>query len=857
MGDPLTPELKNLLAQLCVANSSSTSIGNVSEEIAFVSDLVTAVGPVVAYRALAKHINDFTSTPIYGASTTTAVYPGQNYGSRNGSDILLQLGNGVMTPGQEIALCMFIRANISLPKITEIISHANLIAYIAYNNSNAPASYASNISKPKIEAADSDFTTVLIAERKYQYDVTQFFSAQGESRYKFPNSASSDDIVYIISMSQLYIIAATTGTVPLLYNASNITAVTITNLDGTKAVFLKMITELAPMESVLRGPNAIISTYIKPTASLGYIATGNNNVASSGAFFTTSSNNVSPVTSPNSVFAYITSGFTTTVSPLPDTYYASTTSVAFKINNYVAPVSTGGTTTVPFSFTVNGDGLIGASVFAAYSTYELQGFGLTALQIKDLGKPLPSIVAGYPGYTPSNAIRDGWSLTAVRQAFTPLSALSVNGTAFNAKPFIMGSTTATETYFVTLTTPNLLDDLVAMYREVNVIGNTNAFVAAVNASTSNLPGYVAPTSTNRQWLTTNKLVESVARWLYDSVDTTYSADIIMGRMSIPVLTTILNAAVVNAGLSFTDIVAESEFAQYDTVNKVITSGLSPRYLIDTLGLTAKDALNKYNWPVSLVIDNFPVARLLEKTLPSGTVSPNGTSAISITQALLGREWVNNASPVASANKSFDNISYKQIAQYNSEEDIIAAIVTYMSASANGLTTSNIDDFLAALHVPFAVVNKLIGKSYGSSTLKVSAANVAGLTQYTKTQRRSVFNGLNDAVTQLVTGSLDTTDFVALGWPVIEWQAYAANPKGVSITISLRDVLGAFEPVSIFDPDSFTITGTTLAVPTDQRAIYHTKADRIALVTLFTGLVGKDAEDRALGPLEDLDETTLL
>lgn len=848
--------LKNLLATLCVANSSSTSIGTVSDEIAFVSDLVECVGPVVAYKALAKHINDFTTTPTYGSTTSTAVYSGQTYTDRNASDILLQIGNKVMSPGQEIALCMFIRANVPLRKMNEIISHANLIAYINYNNSSNNAD--STISKPTIEASGSDFTTKLVSDRKYQYDVTRFFSAVGESSYKFPLDTPSDEVVYIISMSQLYIKAAASP--PSLYNASTSTPVTITNLDGTKAVFLKMVTELAPGTHVLRGPDRIISTYNKPTAATGYISAGNYHTASSGAYFTTTST-TSPVSNANSVFAYITSGFTTTVSSLLDDYYASTQTVTFKINKYVAPV-TNGNSTVPFTFEVNGDGLIGANVFAGYSVAELKTYGLTALQIKDLGKPLDSIVAGYTGYTPSQAIRDGWSLTAVRAAFTPLKALTVNGTAFNARPSVMG--VATETRFVTLTTPNLLDDLVAMYRSLNTVDNTNAFVAAVNAKTASLPGYIAPTVNNRIWLTTNKLPESVARWLYDTVTEVYAVDVIMGVMSIPALTSILSGATVNTGLTFADVVLESEFAQYDTVNKVITSGLTPRYLIDR-GLTPKDARYKYSWPLPLLIDNFPVDRLLEKTLPDGTRSITGVSTISITEALIGREWVTNSSPAASVNKSFDNIPYKTIAKHNSEADIIAAIAAYMRVDGNGLDTANIGKFLSALHLPFAVVNRLIGTPYGSGTTlpKVKAADVAGLKNYTKAQRRSVFNGLNDAVTSLVAGLLDTGDFVALGWPVSDWVAYAsdANPTGVSITISLRDVLGAFEPVSVFDSESFIITGLA-APPADLRAIYHTKEDREALVRLFTTAPGRpplppaEITRLALGPLEDLDEITL-
>lgn len=844
--------LKNLLATLCVANSSSTSIGNVSEEIAFVSDLVECVGPVVAYKALAKHINDFTSNPTYGSTTSTAVYPGQTYTDRNASDILLQIGNKVMSPGQEIALCMFIRANIPLEKMNAIISHANLIAYIDYNS---PSTADTNISKPSIEASGSDFTTKLVADRKYQYDVTRFFSAVGESSYKFPELTPSDDVVYIISKSQLYIKAAASA--PSLYNASTSTPVTITNLDGTKAVFLKMVTELAPDTHVLRGPDKIISTYNKPTAAIGYISAGNYHTASSGAYFTTTSTN-SPVSTANSVFAYITSGFTTTVSSLPDDYYASTQTVTFKINKYVAPV-TNGNSTVPFTFEVNGDGLIGANVFSNYKVSELKTYGLTALQIKDLGKSLASIVAGYAGYTPSQAIRDGWSLTAVRAAFTPLKALTVNGTAFNAKPFIMGAQTSTETRFVTLTSPDLLDNLVAMYRDLNTVDNTNAFVDAVNKKTASLPGYIAPTVNNQVWKTTNKVPESVARWLYDTVTEVYAVDVILGVMSIPVLTSILSGATVNTGLTFADVVLESEFAQYDTVNKVITSGLTPRYLIDR-GLTPKDARYKYSWPLPLMIDNFPVDRLLEKTLSDGRPSPTGESAISITEALIGREWVTNSSPAASVNKSFDNIPYKSIAKYNSEAAIIAAIADYMKVSGNGLATGNIGKFLSSLHLPFAVVNRLIGTQYGSSSPlnKVTAADVAGLKNYTKAQRRSVFNGLNDAVTSLVAGLLDTGDFVALGWPVSDWVAYAsaANITGVSLTISLRDLLGAFERISVFDPESFVIYGAETATPTDQRAIYHTKEERVALVTLFTGKTGLEAERLALGPLEDLDEITL-
>ena len=847
----LSPELKSLLARLCVSDSTSNTFSTVAEERAFVNDLVAVVGAEVAFRALAKHINDFTATTTYG-STTYNVYPGQTYTNFNGHEILLNIGNGVLTQGQDIALAMFIRANIPLSEMTKVISHANLLAYIELRTSSTNAvSAATTSTKPYVEVDGKDFTTGLHSSRKYQYDVSQFFSANGTSSFKFGSAVSNEDIMFIISKSALYIHAYNT------YGSTNMNA---------KNVFLKMITQLTVADHDLRSAQEIGAGFKAVTASsTGFFLAGNNYTASSGVTFSRAST-ASAIASSTDVIAYVTSGrkgtqaLATTGTNAVDTYYLPISSFAFTLNNFVAASGS-----VDESFTVNGDKLISNNSLSNYSVAELLGFGLTTLAIKGFGKTLPEIRVGVSEVTPSSpftptlALTDGWSLNQVITAYPTLKDLTESGSKFNAVNVTPAGANSSDNFkLVTLATSDLLTNLSTMY---NALPTTNAFVQAVGDATRDLPGYVANTSS---WSTANNLNASIARWIYTTTNELMAAGHIVGKMSIAALNLLLPS-----GLTAQDIVKESELATY--ANGAITSGLSPETLIAApYNLTPKAALDN-GWPLALLMNSFSAQALLVKTLTNGTLS----SAITLTQALIGREWVSTngvVNPNASLNKSVDNIPFKTIKSIKnaaglpiySDDDILDAIRNYMYASGNGLNTNNILAFLSALHLPFAVVRKLVGAQYGPSNASpvatVSKANIAALKDYTKAQRRSVYSGIVDAISSLTRDEITTADFVALGWPVSDWEAYAANPNGVTITISLRDLLGAFEPVSVFDPDSFLITGNPLAVPTDQRAIYHTKAERVALVRLFTGKVSdaatREVEALALGPLEDLDEITL-
>jgi hypothetical protein len=844
--------LKSLLARLCVADSTSTSFTTVSEERAFVRELVSVVGAAIAFKSLAKHINDFTTRTTY-AGNHYDVYAGQDYTSFNGADVLLNIGNGTLTPGQDIALAMLIRANIPLGEMTNVISHANLLAYIALKTTAATnaASGANATSRPIVEENGTDFTTGLHSSRVYQYDITQFFSATGVSSFKFAPGVSNDDIMFIISKSALY---ASTGSA-----IGSGSAISATN------VFLKMITQLTGENHPLRSATAIGAGFKAVTASSsGFFYDGNNFTASSGVTF---SRDASPnvLVSSTNVIDYVTGGNkgAQTLANTVDTYYLPTNSFTLTLNNYVA---TGA------SFTVNGDKLVSDTSLATYSVAELLGFNLSTLTIKGFNKTLPEIIAGVvattPGspFTPTRALTDGWTVQQVITAYPLLKDLTESGSKFNAVNVTPnGANSPTDFKLVTLYNPaspsapyttDLISKLATMY---NSLPGSNAFVQAIEGATRDLPGYVTPTSQgDLTWSTARRLPASIARWIYTTTNEQMAAGHIVGKMSIVALKRLLPD-----GLSEQDIVKESELAIY--ANGAITSGLSPETLIAApYNLTPKAAL-EFGWPLPLVMNSFSAQALLVKTITNGDTTP--TAAITIPQALIGREWVSNNSPIASLNKSVDNIPFKTIKSIKnsaglpiySDEEILDAIRAYMNANGNGLNNTNIATFLSDLHLPFAVVKRLIGAPYGSN-INVSKADIASMKTYSKAQRRSVYKDIVDAISSLTRDDISTAAFVALGWPVSEWQAYAANPNGVTITISLRDVLGAFEGVSVFDSDSFLITGATLSVPTDQRAIYHTKEERIALVKLFTGKVNPEAarevESLALGPLEDLDEITL-
>lgn len=863
--DTISPELKSLLARLCVADSTSTSFNTVSEERAFVRELVSVVGAAIAFKSLAKHINDFTTRTTYG-STTYDVYAGQDYTSFNGADVLLNIGNGTLTPGQDIALAMLIRANIPLGEMTKVISHANLLAYIALRaGSTTAATEANATSKPIVEKNDTDFTTGLHSSRVYQYDITQFFSATGVSSFKFAPDVSNDDIMFIIYKSALYTHA---------YNNYGTTSTTNMN---AKNVFLKMITQLTGENHPLRSATAIGAGFKAVTASsTGFFYAGNNYTASSGVTFSRASS-ATVIASSTDVIDYVTGGnkgtqvlaTSSNLSYAVDTYYLPTTSVTFTLNNFVAangPVAS--------SLTVNGDKLISDDSLSNYTVAELLGFNLSTLAIKGFNKTLPEIIAGVVAYTPSSpftptrALTDGWTVQQVITAYPLLKDLTESGSKFNAVNVTPnGANSPTDFKLVTLYNPaspsapyttDLIAKLATMY---NSLPGSNAFVQAIESATLDLPGYVTPTSQgDLTWSTARRLPASIARWIYTTTNEQMAAGRIVGKMSIVALKRLLPA-----GLTEQEIVKESELATY--VNGSITSGLSPETLIAApYNLTPKAALAN-GWPLSLVMNSFSAQALLVKTITNGATIP--TAAITITQALIGREWVSNISPIASVNKSVDNIPFKTIKSVKdasglpiySDEEILDQIRNYMGANGNGLTSTNIVTFLSDLHLPFEVVKKLINAPYGSNTT-VSKANIASLKTYSKAQRRSVYKDIVDAVSSLTRDDISTAAFVALGWPVKDWQDYAANPNGVTITISLRDLLGAFEQISIFDPESFVIYGANTETPTDKRAIYHTKEERVALVRLFTTQPGKpplpEAEITrlALGPLEDLDEITL-
>jgi hypothetical protein len=841
----LTPELKSLLARLCVADSTSSSFSSVYEERAFIRELVAVVGAADAFKALAKHINSYTHQTTYNTATQTAVYPSQDYTDFNGSDVLLNIGTSTLTIGQETALAMLIRANISLQEMMNVISYANLLAYIALRAGTATTAAATT--KPVVEAdTDADFSTKLHASRAYQYDISQFFNASGVSSFKFASGVSNDDIMFILYKSAIY-------------NSAG---------DNKPNVFLKMITEVTGANHPLRSDTKIGAGFKPITAvATGFILAGPNYTSYTGVQFTKVTVAQIPATSTN-VITYVNTGSSIPVTLLNtvDTYYLSVPSIVFRLNFY--SVSNNVT-----SHTVNGDSIISAESLKAYTVETLLGLGLTTLNIKQLDvKTLPEIIAGYNNYykgttsryTPTLALTDGWDVTAVQKSYPNFVDLTQSGTIFNALSVVPSGTSVPKNIIlVDLTTPDLIAGFKAMYNAIPA-NPSNVWVEKISQATTQLPGYIS-TQSNSTWSTANNLTASVARWIYTSTNTSMEANHLVGKMSIAVLKTLLSGT----GLSDIDIVKQSEFALY--ADGAITSGLSPAALIASpYNLTAKAAISN-NWPVPLIMNSFPVSALLGKTNANGVASDQGTPAITIPQALLGREWAVDSNgvitPSAANNKSVDNIPFKTLVKFFSEEDILGAIRGMMYAPGNGLTSGtsgNIVTFLSALHLPFAVVKRLIGAQYGPSNnpLTVSKANIAALKNYTKSQRRSVYKDITDAITSLTRDELSTDDFVALGWPVTEWQEYVANPNGVTITISLRELLGAFEKISVFDPESFVIYGANTETPTDQRAIYHTKEERVALVRLFTTQPGKpplpEAEITrlALGPLEDLDEITL-
>jgi len=122
----LPDALKQMLARLTLADYFTGATVTVADEKALVRDLIAVCGAATTFKAIATHKNDATT---------------YNGGFNNEILSTSAMKNGqAMSLGQELALAMFIRADVPLSSMLAVITYGQLIAYLH----DAPAITAAN-----------------------------------------------------------------------------------------------------------------------------------------------------------------------------------------------------------------------------------------------------------------------------------------------------------------------------------------------------------------------------------------------------------------------------------------------------------------------------------------------------------------------------------------------------------------------------------------------------------------------------------------------------------------------------------------------------------------------------------------
>jgi hypothetical protein len=864
-----TASLKSVLARLTAADVlMSTTTTTVYEINAIVRDMIAVCGPVITFKALAQHVNDVFSGDV---PTNSAYIPYYNGGYD--SDIIKSSSSTTtLSQGQEIALCMFIRAGLDLDIMTEVVPYSYLVSYlhsrITYNSTSTyitRTTYTSGVGvDSSTNASEGAVSTDLLNSRRYQYDLSTLVSSSGVSSVTITDAmATPSELLYVASVDTN---ATTTVTNYISYRLWLITKVTSSSHKIRESLAISTATY-----STITGTHATASSTLTTTFYSPYKFTA----TSTTSLFTTSN-----------VITYLLD-----ISGSQSFTHSSKTTY---LNGYVSATSPG---------TLNGDRILLQSTLNNLTPKSLLDNGATLANLYAIGIKLDDVIdlnsSSSSVITVATAASAGWSaanIAASKFSFydktfagTDFKYFSLTGKPLDDKP--------------------LLDKLIALYTTVANSTGIKTFSAAVEARYTTITERNFPPSGPRA------VAIAVTAWLFNNLETytsTRTATKIMlengAVTSIPFFQSFFSAASTEPhNITLYDVFDLKTIANASSDGLSIASGFLPREIKTYFNINAGVARDN-GWSPALILSTFSPKEIFSNSNKRMTNTSSSPYGVSVAEALLGYNSItaaqffklkstfmagtaDTAAGVESATKltgnrdintfltrfNYDGISYATLSLLLPQSQIISDIQTVMKDSdsynkdpqtsafsgANRtvfpklvLTSANISAFIDALQLPFAVAKSLVGSNWWNSATslneKLTEVHLANTTIYSKADRRSVFDNLSDAADKYAAAGLPVSAFVSLGFPVSAWQAYAAIAAvDRSNNVSLRDLLSTTETVEDYDNDFYIVANAT------KRAIYNTLEARKALVLLFIPNL-PDAEARALasGPPSDLPHVVL-
>lgn len=880
MATPATPldptqqgfsaSLKGVLARLTASDlliSSSTT--TVYEVNAIVRDMIAVCGATITFKALAQHIND-----VFAGDNSTSGTPYYN-GGYDSDIIKYSTSNTTLSQGQEVALCMFIRAELALDVMTEVVPYSYLISYLHSRISSTNAS--DNSTKVTVTDNTSDtgedsgttattetaLSTDLKNSRRYQYDLYNLVSSSGSATVTITDAmASVSELLYALSVD--------TAVVSL--DANNATDTAVANYR------LWLITKLTPATHQIRKTiGALTGTY--------YTITGTHVAASSTATTTSYS--------PYKFTAASASALFTSAAVIG---YLVTTANTTTITHYTTIFYLNGATSLA-SGTVNGDKLLDPETLRTLTPQTLLANGATLANLYALGIELNRVIAlntaGNVSITLTQAESAGWSAAEIGRSNFTFSEKTTAG--INFKYFEISSDAVSNR--------TLLDNLIALYTAVAASTGTKTFSAAVESRFTVITGY------SRSPAGPKEVAIAVTSWLFSNLEnytTSRTANKIMlnGNVatSIPFFQSFFDAPSVKPhSLGLFDVFDIKTVANASTDGLSIASGFLASEMKAYFNITAGVARDN-GWSPALILRTFTPKEIFANASKRQSNTGSSQYGVSVVEALIGYNINTNAqffktsaSTAATsgtenigkstvggvditnlvARYNYDGVSYSTLSQLLAPSQIISDIqaamkddtssnVTAQTSGFSGanktvfpkllLTSFNISAFIDALQLPFAVAKSLVGSSWynGNDNEKLTEVHLANTTIYSKSDRRSVFNNLSEAADKFAAAGLPVSSFVALGYPVSAWAAYAqTDVKDRSNNVSLRDLLSATETVEDYDADFYVMPTVT------KRAVYNTLANRKALVLLFIPTIPDDEATRlAIGPTLDLPHAVL-
>ena len=870
--DQFPPAMQAVLARLTAADLlMSATTTTVYEVTAIIRDLITVCGEELTFKAIAQHVNDVFSTES-GTTYTTAYYNGSY-----SSELIRDTPNGqVLSQGQEVALCMFVRANLSVGSITKVITYGQLVVYlhirIAYASAKDHSTLKNNVTTGSA-SLENALGVDLLNSRRYQYDLSTLVNSNGAISPSITQiMGSASDLLTVVGIDH-YV----DGVAAFTYTASGV-ATSVTKIDAQLAYRLWLLSRAAhPTHTIHNAQNLTSSSYAYLSGSDDNVVQGSYDSAFYKGFKFSSTAATTPLFLYSDLITHIL-----TVSANAVAFYYKNTTIPIYLNDATGSIAG----------RINGDGLFNPDAVRALTATVLNQNGASLQNMHDIGILLNDVIA----LNRPTAIRitvqqaAGYTEWKKQIGISDFSfAEKTQGTAVeNGSNFEYFSITGESNK-----DRSFLSNLIELYTETELTSPSNTFVLAVKAQ------YTSVTGSLQGPLNLRAVALAVTSWLFHNIETytvNRTARKIMSVLnfstSVSYFESLLSTpSIVSYRLTLLEVYDLTSIASIDTTGLIPTKGFSAFELKTYFGITAGAARDN-GWSPALISATFTPSEIFSPSAKRQTIGNTTSYGLSVIEALLGYNATKNSPFFTSAvsvvpragvqtigntplsledvtyRYNYDAIPFDTLAKLLSKSQIVLALKDALIIAASAayttsiqfqaanskffpqltLTTTNISAFLDALQLPFEIATSLIGSQYtATATTKILEVDVANTTIYSKEDRRSLFRDLSAAATAYAKSGYSAASFIALGYPVSAWVAYAApqNVNNRSISVSLSELMSATEFVVDWDDDFYVTTST-------ERALYNTVESRKALIKAFIpDMTDAEAAIRARGPVSDL------